>query len=123
MAGGTYPSNVTNPEQDDAYSTYKVYESFWVEDGVMKYGVHNDFDVWLVDPVDSPYGDEIPLIMGLCLTEPHELIGEPLTMPLEAPQESYNYFLNMRLGCSTVTPDVLVLGLYPTYSISFLVRL
>lgn len=96
--GGEYPSS--GKYQDESRSaitkTYKIYESFWIENGEIKLGVHSDFKVWAKKPITSPYGDAIPIIMGQCLTEPHQLIGEGFPEPLEAPQESFNYNLNMR---------------------------
>lgn len=101
--GGEYPSagKYEDGSKDSITKFYHIYESFWMENGKMMFGLHNDFKVFAIkngkkEKKLSPYGDEIPLIMGLCLTEPHQLIGEGFTEAGEAPQESYNYFLNMR---------------------------
>lgn len=93
-----YPSSgrYQDDMKDQQVRRYKVYESFWHEDGEMKYGISNDFRIWLKKPEVSKYGDRIPAIFGTCLTESHKLFGEGFPEPLEGPQESYNYILNMR---------------------------
>ena len=90
------PGRYQDDMKDKQVRRYKVYESFWWEDGEIKYGIHNDFRVWLKETKTSPYGDKIPVILGTCLTESHKIFGEGFPEPLEGPQESYNYILNMR---------------------------
>ena len=102
--GGEYPKAGTGNDEDTVEKNiqrYKIYESFWKEGDKIKFGYHQNFKTWLrkkdIDyPIESPYGDKIPVIMGTCLTEPHKLLGEGFPEPLEAPQESINYILNMR---------------------------
>lgn len=99
LSGGTFPSPGSAPDteaEDANVKRYRVYESFWWEKGKAMYGVSVDFDTWLVEPKESAYGDKFPIFTGQCLTEMHKLIGEGFPEPLEAPQESFNYFLNMR---------------------------
>jgi hypothetical protein len=93
-----YPSSgrYQDDMKDQQIKRYKVFESFWQEDGEIKYGISNDFNIWLKKPDASKYGDKIPAILGVCLTESHKMIGEGFPEPLEGPQESYNYILNMR---------------------------
>lgn len=102
-SGGHYPASgsVEGEEKDAFIKRYKIYESFWKEDGMIKYAIHNDFNKLLKhkfdkNPKPSPYGKKYPVITGTCLTEAHKLIGEGFPEPLEAPQESFNYNLNMR---------------------------
>jgi hypothetical protein len=51
---------------------------------------------FLVKPKVSIYGNKFPIFTGQCLTEMHKLMGEGLPEPLEGPQESFNYHINMR---------------------------
>jgi len=99
LSGGSYPKPGSAPdtEGDDVHvKRYNVYESFWKEKGKIMYGVSINFDVWIVEPKESIYGDRFPIFTGQCLTEMHKLMGEGFPEPLEAPQESYNYNINMR---------------------------
>lgn len=84
--------------KDDQFSPrYIAREIFYKEKGKIKFCVvDRDFTVFYKEPKDSPYGDIMPVVMGTCLTEQHKLIGEGFPEPLEGPQESYNYNLNMR---------------------------
>lgn len=93
-----YPEqgSVTEEQDDNSQSLYCVWESFRKKDGKWKFCVSNRDKVVFRKEMDSPYGDVLPAIMGLCLSESHQLIGEGLPEPLEGPQESYNYILNMR---------------------------
>lgn len=75
---------------------YKVWETFYKEDGKWKMVVTHEEKIYLKDPIDSPYGNIIIAIMGECLLEAHKLAGEGFPSPLESPQESYNDFLNRR---------------------------
>lgn len=83
-------------EKKSPKEIYIASEVFYIDDGEMKLCVVNGNKCVLQQPEKSPYGDRIPLVMGQCLTVPHRLIGEGLAEPLEGPQESYNYNLNMR---------------------------
>jgi hypothetical protein len=96
--GGHYPTPGSTPDsqKDEEITRYRVYESFWREDGKIMYAVSLDFRHWLKEPKESAYGKRYPIVMGQCLTEMHKLIGEGFPEPLEAPQESFNYNLNMR---------------------------
>ena len=99
LTGGSFPSPGSAPDteaEDASVKRHRVYESFWWENGKVMYGVSIDFDTWVVEPKESIYGDKFPIFTGQCLTEMHKLIGEGFPEPLEAPQESFNYFLNMR---------------------------
>ncbi len=99
LTGGAFPKpgSAPNTEADHAFiKRYKVYESFWKEKGKIMYGVSVDFNEWLVEPKESIYGDRFPIFTGQCLTEAHKLMGEGFPEPLEAPQESFNYNINMR---------------------------
>ena len=96
LLGGTYSNKGVTEGRDSNVKRYKVYECFWKEKGQILYGITCDFQFWLKRPVLSPYGERFPLITGTCLTEPHKIIGEGFPEPLESPQESYNYILNMR---------------------------
>lgn len=87
-----------NDEQKAAFlgERFEVWECFYKEKGKIKFCVTNVGETILKDPVDSPYGERYPLIMGGCLTEPHKMIGEGFPAPLAGPQESLNAVLNMR---------------------------
>jgi hypothetical protein len=91
------PGRYEDDNKDKQIKRYNVYESFWKEKGIVMYGVSCDFKTWLKKPVISPYGQDFDnIVMGTCLTEAHKLFGEGFPEPLEGPQESYNYILNMR---------------------------
>jgi hypothetical protein len=75
---------------------YHIVKGFYRDGGQIKYVVFQPNMAILEDPVDNPYGDRYPIVFGQCLTVAHRLIGEGFAEPLEGPQESYNYFLNMR---------------------------
>ncbi len=74
---------------------YCVRELFYREDGKIKMAVYCGTKV-LVAPMDSPYGERYPIVMGQCLTLAHQMIGEGFPEPQEGPQESYNVSLNQR---------------------------
>lgn len=93
--GGVYSNKYTDP-RDRNIQRYRVYECFWKENGKIMYGVSGDFKIWLMEPIESPYGERFPVVVGTCLTEPHKIIGEGFPEPLASPQESFNYFLNIR---------------------------
>ncbi len=106
--GGEYPKpgSVNDNNKDANIRRYRIFESFWIEDGKVMYGLSDNFNQWLKgkekeNPVQSYYGtvNNNPycnIILGTCLTEANKLMGEGFPEPLEGPQESYNYFLNMR---------------------------
>jgi hypothetical protein len=75
---------------------FRVWECFWKEGAEIKFCVTNGDKVFLRNPRSNPYKKILPAVIGFCLTVPHRLIGEGLAEPLEGPQESYNYNLNIR---------------------------
>ena len=85
-----------NGGEEDRSGLYEIWESFYKEKGKWKLAITHAGDAFAKDPIDSPYGDWLPLVMGVCLTEPHKLIGEGFPQSMEGPQESYNFNLNMR---------------------------
>lgn len=85
-----------NGSEDNVTDLYEVWETFYKEKGKWKFCVTHGTEEYAKNPIDSPYGDWLPLIMGLCLTEPHKLMGEGFPEAMEGPQESYNFNLNMR---------------------------
>jgi len=92
-----YPTPGTiGEEKDKIKKIYRVSEVFYKEKDKIKFCVLNENNCVLKPPEDSPYGEKIPLVMGQCFTVAHRLIGEGIAEPLEGPQESYNYNLNMR---------------------------
>lgn len=82
--------------EEGAKELYEVWECFYKEGGKWKFCVTHKGNEYAKEPADSPYGDTMTLIMGVCLTEPHKLVGEGFPQSLEGPQESYNFNLNMR---------------------------
>jgi hypothetical protein len=96
--GGTYPTpgSALDTEIDTITRRHRVYESFWKVKGKVMYALHIDFMHYLVKPKVSIYGNKFPIFTGQCLTEMHKLMGEGFPEPLEAPQESFNYNINMR---------------------------
>jgi hypothetical protein len=92
-AAGRY---VDGKEDNAPKVVYAVWESFYKEKGKWQFGVSHAGKAWAKNPIESPYGDWLPLIMGICLTDPHKLIGEGFPESMEGPQESYNFNLNMR---------------------------
>ena len=76
---------------------YRVWETFYKEDGKIKIVVTNGNHVILKETKDSPYGRNYNNVsLGSCLTKAHLLIGEGFPEPLEGPQESYNANINQR---------------------------
>jgi hypothetical protein len=75
---------------------YRVWQSFYREQGRVYYCVTNGPDVVMKKSEVSKYGDQIPCVFGVCLTEPHKLIGEGFPEPLEGPQLSLNDVINRR---------------------------
>ena len=109
-----YPSPGTYEDQakEDQYiDSYEVVEWFYQSDGEIKMCVTNGKEkVKLQAEKTSPYGSDMPAVIGLCLTESHKLIGEGFPEPLEGPQESYNMTLNMRKDnvAMALTPHAVV---------------
>jgi hypothetical protein len=83
-------------EKDSLRERYRVWECFYKDKNEWKFCVTNGDKVFLRKPRSNPYKKITPAILGMCLTVPHRLIGEGLAEPLEGPQESYNYNLNIR---------------------------
>lgn len=75
---------------------FKVWQAFYKKKGKIYYCVTSGTDVVLKKPIISKYGDEYPVVLGSCLTEPHKLIGEGWPEPLEGPQISLNDIINRR---------------------------
>lgn len=93
-SAGRYQEGAAN---DDAQSgLFMVTEWFYREDGKWKMCATHGNKAFAKDPIDSPYGDTMTLVLGICLTEPHKLVGEGFPEPMEGPQESYNFNINMR---------------------------
>jgi len=86
----------TTASHRDVAPSYRVLTCFWKEQGVIKMGVTDGEQLWLQPPADSPYGEQYPVVLGLCLVQAHQLIGEGLPESLEGPQESLNATLNAR---------------------------
>jgi hypothetical protein len=91
------PGSIKTDEKEAVEAKYVVWEMFYrVENG----------DWWIVDtakgnwilkpPRKSKYKNRLPIIMGLCLTEAHKLIGEDFPNAQEAPQKSLNDTINKR---------------------------
>lgn len=83
--------------KDQGIAKYKVWECFYRQKGKAYFCATNgEHPVFFKSPDESPYGRKFPVVMGVCLTEPHMMIGEGFPEPLEGPQESYNFNLNSR---------------------------
>ncbi len=94
-----YPEPGTVAEEQDSinFNLYKVWEVFYKQKGKIMLCITNGRNrIIFKQPEESKYGKYYPVVMGLCLSEAHKLIGEGLPEPLEGPQESYNYIINMR---------------------------
>ena len=94
-----YPSPGRYAGTDDesvSKGKYRVWQVFYREQGKIYYCVTSGPDVLLKKGEVSKYGDEYPSVMGVCLTEPHKLIGEGFPEPLEGPQISLNDVINRR---------------------------
>ena len=94
-----YPSAGKYTGQDTKEShlkRYRAWEIFYKKDGKWMFAVTNQDKCILQKSKESPFGKRLPVVMGLCLTEAHKLIGEGFPQPLEGPQESYNANLNQR---------------------------
>lgn len=95
----TYPEagTGTQPPHDQHLNLYKVIEFFYRKRGKMYMCVINpEGKVFLKDPQVSPYGKISVLIIGNMLLEAHKAVGEGMAEPMEGPQESLNYNINVR---------------------------
>lgn len=94
----SYPASGHNPatQFEEAVRKYKVWESFYWENGKMQFSVSNGRKLYFKKPIDSPYGDDMPIIMGNCLLKAFQMVGEGFPEPLEGPQESINDTINKR---------------------------
>lgn len=95
----TYPapgSGLGDRVDEQIRQLYRVWECFWLKEGKWQFCVTNGDTVFFKKPRPNPYKKIVPAVIGFCLTVPHRLIGEGLAEPLEGPQESYNYNLNIR---------------------------
>lgn len=91
------PGKLTTQEKESFRDRYETWEVFWKAEGKIKFAVTQRSEMFLKEPVDSPYGNEyFPDVTGSCLLEAHKLVGEGFPGPLEGPQESLNHILNMR---------------------------
>jgi hypothetical protein len=96
---GEYPRPGSVPGADsrkDLAPSYRVHTCFWREGAGVKMAVTDGDRLWLKRPIDSPYGEQYPIVLGQCLTQPHQLVGEGFPESLEGPQESLNATLNAR---------------------------
>jgi len=93
-AAGRYSEGGT--DEDNTSGLYEIVEWFYKEDGQWKFCVTHGDKAFAKEPIDSPYGKVMTLVLGICLTEPHKLIGEGFPEPMEGPQESFNFNMNMR---------------------------
>lgn len=90
------PGRYYEGDKDDAKNKkYVVWKCLYKENGKIKYCITAQGDVVLSQPKELPV-KKLPVIFGQCLTVSHRLLGEGFPEPLEGPQESYNYNLNMR---------------------------
>ncbi len=86
----------TGKDNSHRAGIYRVWEVFWREKGKIKFCITNKNHCFLRKVQDNPYGKEYPIVLGQCLTESNKLVGEGFPEPMEGPQESFNYNLNMR---------------------------
>jgi hypothetical protein len=89
------PGRFDNGGKDNVAKKYVVWKCVYKEGGKIKYCLTGQGDVVLSQPKELPV-KKLPVIFGQCLTVAHRLFGEGFPEPLEGPQESYNYNLNMR---------------------------
>jgi hypothetical protein len=95
----TYPEagTGTQPPHDQSLNLYSVIELFYRKRGKKFMVVINpEGKVYLKDPQVSPYGKIDTLICGSMLLEAHKAVGEGMAEPMEGPQESLNYNINVR---------------------------
>lgn len=97
-SGNEYPEPGRYPEdrQENVNARYKVWECFYIEGGRIKLGISNGGKFFFKKPVNSPYGNSYPCLMGTCLTKVFQLVGEGFAESLEGPQESINDTINKR---------------------------
>ena len=93
---GRYAGAENGKKPDEVHDKIKVWQVFYREMGKIYYCVTAGDQVILKKPELSKYGDVYPTVMGVCLTEPHKLIGEGFPEPLEGPQVSLNDVINRR---------------------------
>lgn len=102
---GTIPGSYPSPGQfegdrrDMFFSKHKVMEVFYHDDGVVKFSTYSPtHDIYFNDEkiAESVYGKMFPICMGNALIEPHKLISEGFGEILSGPQESLNFFNNIR---------------------------
>ncbi len=94
----SYPgiNRVQDSRFEESIRRYKVWESFYWEDGRVKFSVSNGKKLYFKEPEDNPYGDTIPIILGNCLLKVFQMVGEGFPESLEGPQESINDTINKR---------------------------
>ncbi len=93
-----YPeSGKGSPAMEDASTKLiRVREMFWRRHGKLYFSVINpEGKVWLKEP-HVWYSKVGPLITGSMLLESHKSGGEGIAEPMEGPQESLNYNINIR---------------------------
>jgi hypothetical protein len=95
-AGEAFGDHADSKIKDEEF--YPIFRGFYKnhKDNKVYYIVFQRGMAILEGPLENPYGDRLPIVFGQCLTVPHRLIGEGFAEPLEGPQESFNYFMNMR---------------------------
>ena len=90
------PGSVGETERKDLGAKYRVIPAFYKYDGKIMFCVWDGDKVIYKKPIPSPYGRHFPIALGLCLAEPHQLIGEGFPESNESPQESINAGINAR---------------------------
>lgn len=90
------PGSIADNVNDNIRNVYRVWQCFYKKEGKIMFAVTNTTKAVLQEEEESIYGDRYPAVMGVCLTDPHKMIGEGLPEPLEGPQKSLNTNLNQR---------------------------
>jgi len=91
------PGKLNSQEKTSYRDRYEEWEIFWRDDDKVKFAVTQGTNMFLKEPIDSPYGDDFSFFVpGMCLVEAHKLIGEGFPESQAGPQESLNSTLNMR---------------------------
>jgi hypothetical protein len=76
---------------------YKVVEFFYRKKNKIYMAVINpEGKVFFKKPIANPYGKIMPMLVGQMILEAHKPTGEGFPEPLEGPQESANYMINVR---------------------------
>lgn len=92
---GRYSEGEEKPADPNA--RIKVWQCFYRNaDGKIMYCRIGNGTTMIREPEESKYGEQYPVVMGQCLTEPHKLFGEGWPDPLEGPQISLNDTINRR---------------------------